>query len=155
MICHQGLIYLYGGYYDAGDELPKYYNDLWVFDPSALTWGTIGDMRSKWPQARSGFQWVARGEFLVMHGGYSKKQDVDDADMEHGVTMEDTWTWHVPTSKVRLTKAPASCFILPASSRSDLAIAIDPMNNSDFPESFFKPFVEYRVIAYISPQAIM
>lgn len=100
MLSHQNKIYMFGGYYDAGDTLPKYYHDLWEFDPSALKWTSIGDMSGRWPTARSGYQWVAHGDVLVLHGGYSKKVDEDDKDMQHGVAMDDTWCWHIPTTKV-------------------------------------------------------
>lgn len=100
MLSHQNTIYMFGGYYDAGDTLPKYYRDLWAFDPSALKWTSLGDMNGRWPSARSGYQWVAHGDELVLHGGYSKQVDEDDNDMQHGVAMDDTWCWHIPTSKV-------------------------------------------------------
>jgi N-acetylneuraminic acid mutarotase len=94
MLCHKGKLWLFGGYYDAGDSLPKYYCDLWVFDPAELQWSTVGDMKAKWPKARSGYQWVAHEGTLVMHGGYAKTVDEDEPDMEHGVAMDDTW-WAV------------------------------------------------------------
>lgn len=100
MLCHRNKIWLFGGYYDTGEELPKYYRDLWSFDPSALKWESVGDMSARWPAARSGFQWVSHNDLLVLHGGYSKQVDDDDKDMQHGVAMDDTWAWHIPTSKV-------------------------------------------------------
>eukprot|EP00892_Ulva_mutabilis_P009626 jgi/Ulvmu1/7035/UM033_0094.1 len=99
MLCHQNKIWLFGGYYDTGDDLPKYYKDLWCFDPSALRWDSVGDMTARWPAARSGFQWVVHNDTLILHGGYSKQVDEDDKDMQHGVAMDDTWAWHIPTSK--------------------------------------------------------
>jgi hypothetical protein len=99
MLCHQGTIWMFGGYYDAGDTMPKYYCDLWAFNPAELTWSPVGDMRAKWPKPRSGFQWVAFEGYLVLHGGYSKSVDDNDKELEHGVAMEDTWCWHLTEQK--------------------------------------------------------
>jgi N-acetylneuraminic acid mutarotase len=102
MLCHKGRIYLFGGYYDAGDTM-KYYNDLWMFDVDEWRWEALGDVRAKWPAARSGFQWVLHGDQIVMHGGYAKARDEEDAELEHGVALEDTWVWDIPTCKVCAT----------------------------------------------------
>ena len=91
MVVHKGLLWMFGGYYDAGDAMPKYYRDLWVLDPKALEWRTVGDMQAKWPKARSGYQWVVHENTLVMHGGYAKVVDDEDKEMEHGDAMDDTW----------------------------------------------------------------
>jgi Kelch motif len=50
MLCHQGKLYLFGGFYDAGDVMPKYYRDLWAFDIDSMKWEGLADMRHKWPQ---------------------------------------------------------------------------------------------------------
>lgn len=101
MLCHKGCLYLFGGFFDHGDALPKYFNDLWRFDLEALRWESIGDMRGKWPQPRSAFQWVVHEGTLVLHGGYAKQVDADERDMEHGAPLPDTWCWHIAEGKVR------------------------------------------------------
>lgn len=109
MLSHKGILWLFGGYYDSGEVQPKYYCDLWAFNPGELKWSTVGDMKAKWPKARSGFQWVAYEGMLVMHGGYAKVVDDDDVEMEHGVPMDDTWC--------------AICLLLPCFSSISLLFA--------------------------------
>ena len=101
MLAYQGKLYLFGGFYDSGGEMPKYFRDLWAFDLESLKWESLGDMRAKWPQARSAFLWLAHEGKLVMHGGYAKQVDDDDKEMEHGTALGDTWCWHIAEQKVR------------------------------------------------------
>jgi N-acetylneuraminic acid mutarotase len=100
MLCHHGKLFLFGGFYDSGDLMPKYFKDLWAFDIETLKWESLGNMSAKWPQARSAFQWAAFDGKLVMHGGYARKVDEDDHEMEHGTALNDTWCWHVDSAKV-------------------------------------------------------
>lgn len=99
MVCHRGALYVFGGYYDTGDDVPKYYNDLWRFDLDDLRWAPLGDMRDRWPAPRSGYQFALHGDRLVLHGGYAKARDEDDAELERGAALDDTWCWHFDSGK--------------------------------------------------------
>ena len=100
-MCHQGHLYVFGGFNDSGSGAAKYFADLWSFDLESLQWQSLGDMKAKWPQARSGFGWLAHEGKLFLHGGYSRKAEEDDGDMEHGSALADTWCWHIADQKVR------------------------------------------------------
>jgi N-acetylneuraminic acid mutarotase len=52
MLCHQGRLYLFGGFYDNGEGAPKYFRDLWAFDLESLKWESLGDMRQARTDAR-------------------------------------------------------------------------------------------------------
>jgi hypothetical protein len=100
MLCHKGMLYVFGGFHDTGVGKPKYYADLWAFSLEDLKWESLGDVRDKWPAARSAYQWVVHNDQLVMHGGYTKEIDDEDGEMEHGRSLGDTWSWHLADHKV-------------------------------------------------------
>ena len=83
---------------------PRYFNDLWEFDPSELKWSSIGAAAAPgtpWPGPRSGFQLALHADTLYLYGGYSKAADPEVADLEHGTVHDDMWALDLIKHTVR------------------------------------------------------
>jgi len=98
MAVHGNRALLFGGFYDTGRDV-KYYNDLWSFEFETRTWLCLGPTSAEggaaatglWPSARSGCGLVVHGDNLWVFGGYSKRPDDEDKDLEHGRAADDVW----------------------------------------------------------------
>ncbi|KAJ3293343.1 hypothetical protein HK104_004541 [Borealophlyctis nickersoniae] len=67
---------LFGGEYFDGQKVHMFnefysYDDLWVFDTQEYKWEKV-DVPEPKPSARSGFQFFASGDSIVLYGGYSR-----------------------------------------------------------------------------------
>ena len=78
----------------------RYYNDLWVFDLEGMEWAPIGQAHDHRPSPRGGCQLNIFEDVLYLYGGYSKRQDEDDSDMEHGIVHDDMWALDLKSYKV-------------------------------------------------------
>jgi N-acetylneuraminic acid mutarotase len=82
MVLWKQYIVMFGGFYDQIHET-KYYDDLWLFDTTEFTWHqVITDIK---PTARSGFQFMAHGDSILLYGGYSKTKK------SFGIMHTDAW----------------------------------------------------------------
>lgn len=75
---------------------------MWKFDFEVHEWEDISDTRNLWPSGRSGFRMVVIENQIYIHGGYCKMKNKDDAEMEHGKVLDDTWIYYIREEKVKL-----------------------------------------------------
>jgi N-acetylneuraminic acid mutarotase len=69
MVAYKHYIVLFGGFYDTFKET-KYYDDLWIYDTQMGEWSSIPcDPK---PEPRSGFQFLAFQDYMLLYGGYCK-----------------------------------------------------------------------------------
>ena len=87
----------------------RYYNDLWEFDVDELKWSSAGDGTAQRPAPRGGCQMVVHGDTLFLYGGYSKRADEDDPDIERGRAFDDMWTLDLTSHTVSQLRATGCC----------------------------------------------
>lgn len=81
-------IYLFGGFFDAGNGQPQYLDDLWSFDPKSLKWTRLDSplLQASRPTARSAFVFLSSPTGLTLFGGYCKEQGAGE-----GKVLHDLW----------------------------------------------------------------
>jgi N-acetylneuraminic acid mutarotase len=100
------VIALFGGFQDsAGAEMPRYLDDLWLFDTREHRW-----LRADWlndpncrPSARSGFQFVAiESVGILLYGGYCQMRNAQ-RNIE-GRALSDMWLLRIDPVDLRKTR---------------------------------------------------
>ncbi|CAG9464016.1 unnamed protein product [Pedinophyceae sp. YPF-701] len=90
MAVWRGHLVLFGGFYDTGAEL-RYYNDLWLFDTEHMEWQQVASDAGAGPSPRSACQLCVYGQKLFLYGGYTRKADEDDPEIERAKVHADMW----------------------------------------------------------------
>lgn len=97
MTLHKDRLVLFGGFNDTG-KVPTYYNDVWLYDISTLTWTSIKAAPGLGPSARGGSQIAVHQDILYVIWGHSVVTNLaDKTELEkvHG----DVWALDLNTSQ--------------------------------------------------------
>ncbi len=95
MTLWKNYLILFGGFYDIGREV-KYHDDLWAFNTVDYTWTKL-DVPEPRPSARSGFQFFAHKDTLVLYGGYCKQTGKKNQESK-ATTHTDVWHLKMSTN---------------------------------------------------------
>jgi hypothetical protein len=84
---------LFGGFYEALREMPRWFNDLWVYDFFENIWTEYKYSKlTSMPDARSGFVFALHplSDTAFLYGGFSKVKN--PGDISEGKVHTDCWT---------------------------------------------------------------
>jgi hypothetical protein len=108
----RNFMILFGGFYEALRETPRWFNDLWVYNFSSNTWRECKYSKlATLPDARSGFifglnQASSNSDTAFLYGGFSKVKN--PGDLSEGKIHTDGWSLNLKPLLKEDTSGPDS-----------------------------------------------
>ncbi|EEC43416.1 predicted protein [Phaeodactylum tricornutum CCAP 1055/1] len=131
---------LFGGFYEALRDTPRWYNDVYVFNLQTESWMDVPHSKlTARPEPRSACNAAVIGDQMIVHGGFSKLSKKEET--SETKTHSDAWVLQL---KPLLTGQPPIWERLLSSTQRGLVAAKNPNNRAGTASVAYKS----RLLAY-------